>query len=102
MLLQAHHCQWATLFNLGDHATCCAHIEAGLALYDRERHGGHASLYGGHDPKVCGLGERALALWLLGYPEQALRSAESGLAHARDLTHAGSLAHSMDLMMMLL
>ena len=101
LLLQAHHCQWATLFNLGDHTACCAHIEAGLALYDRERHGSHASLYGGHDPKVCGLGERALALWLLGYPEQALQSAEAGLAHARDLAQAGSLAHSMDQTVML-
>ena len=101
LLLQAHHCQWATLFNLGDHTACCAHIEAGLALYDRERHGSHASLYGGHDPKVCGLGERALALWLLGYPEQALRSAEAGLAYAHDLAQAGSLAHSMDQTVML-
>jgi len=101
LILQAHHCQWATLFNLGDHTDCCVHIDAGLALYDPEQHCRHAAWYGGHDPKVCGLGERALALWLLGYPEQALRSAEAGLAYARDLAHAGSLAHSMDQNVML-
>jgi class 3 adenylate cyclase/predicted ATPase len=101
LILQAHHCQWATLFNLGDHTECCAHVEAGLTLYDPEQHRQHAAWYGGHDPKVCGLGERALALWLLGYPEQALRSAEAGLAYARDLAHAGSLAHSMDQTVML-
>ena len=101
LILQAHHCQWATLFNLGDHTDCCAHIDAGLALYDPEQHREHAAWYGGHDPKVCGLGERALALWLLGYPEQSLRSAEAGLAYARGLAHAGSLAHSMDQSVML-
>ncbi len=101
LILQAHHCQWATLFNLGEHTNCCAHVEAGLALYDPEQHRQHATWYGGHDPKVCGLGERALALWLLGYPQQALRSAEAGLAYARDLDHAGSLAHSMDQTVML-
>jgi class 3 adenylate cyclase/predicted ATPase/predicted nucleic acid-binding Zn ribbon protein len=101
LLLQAHHCQWATLFNLGDHTACCAHIEEGLALYDPKQHGGHAFLYGGHDPQVCGLGERALSLWLLGYPEQALASAEEGVGWARALCHAGSLAHSMDQSVML-
>ena len=101
LILQAHHCQWATLFNLGDHTDCCAHIEAGLALYDHEQHRQHAAWYGGHDPRVCGLGERGLALWLLGYPEQALASAAEGLAYATDLAHAGSLAHSMDQSVML-
>ena len=101
LILQAHHCQWATLFNLGDHTACCTHVDAGLALYDPARHREHASVYGGHDPKVCGLGERALALWLLGYPAQALVSAEEGLAHARALGHAGSLAHSLDQAVML-
>jgi class 3 adenylate cyclase/predicted ATPase len=101
LILQAHHCQWATLFNLGAHTECCAHIEAGLTLYDPEQHRQHAAWYGGHDPKVCGLGERALALWLLGYPEQALASVAEGLAYAHDLGHAGSLAHGMDQAVML-
>ncbi|HEX2478358.1 MAG TPA: AAA family ATPase [Geminicoccaceae bacterium] len=101
LILQAHHCQWATLFNLGDHTGCCMHVDAGLALYDPERHREHAASYGGHDPQVCGHGERALSLWLLGYPERSLASAEAGLAYARALGHAGSLAHSMDQAVML-
>ena len=34
LMLQAHHCQWATLYMLGAHSECCRHIEAGLALYE--------------------------------------------------------------------
>ena len=34
LLLQAHHCQWATLYMLGAHDECRRHIDAGLQLYD--------------------------------------------------------------------
>jgi class 3 adenylate cyclase/predicted ATPase len=96
LLLQAHHCQWATLYMLGAHDECCGHIEAGLGLYDPRQHRAHATLYGGHDAKVCALGERALARWLLGKPGAALEDVASALAWADALSHAGSRAHAMD------
>lgn len=101
LLLQAHHCQWATLYMLGAHVECCRHIDAGLELYDADRHRAHASLYGGHDARVCGLGERALARWLLGHPQEALDHARSALAWAEQLSHAGSRAHAMDYFLVL-
>lgn len=99
--LQAHHCQWAVLFNLGDHLNCCQHIERGLAIYAQGDYRAQAAFYGGHDPAVCGHGEMALSLWLLGYPERALRHIEQALALARELPEAGSRAHALDIALML-
>jgi class 3 adenylate cyclase/predicted ATPase len=96
LLLQAHHCQWATLFHLGDHEACRRHVAAGLALYDPEVHRRQASLYGGHDARVCAFGERALSLWLCGWPDQARAELAKALDWASALGHAGSLAHARD------
>ncbi len=101
LLLQAHHCQWATLFHLGSYQDCCHHVEQGLALYDPEHHRHQAAVYGGHDAKVCGHGEHALALWLRGYPAQAERELEHALDQAAELEHAGSWAHARDYAMIL-
>lgn len=99
--LQAHHCQWATLFDLGEHAACCAHIEEGLSLYEGGDYRSQGVLYGGHDPKVCGLGEKALSLWLQGYPEQALAMCRMSVEHATRLQHRGSISHALDIEIML-
>ncbi|MCZ7599734.1 MAG: hypothetical protein M5U09_21010 [Gammaproteobacteria bacterium] len=58
LLLQAHHCQWATLFNIGEQVECLQHVDVGLPLYDPASHHRHASLYGGHDPR-CAVSGRA-------------------------------------------
>jgi predicted ATPase len=61
----------------------------------------HAAMYGGHDPKVCGCGEAAFSLWLLGRADQSLKRADEGLAWARGLAHTGSLAHALDMNLLL-
>ena len=73
LVLQAHHALWPSRLFLGEFVGARADVEAGLAIYDSERHRSLAFLYGGHDAAVCGYGLGALALWVLGYPEQALR-----------------------------
>jgi predicted ATPase len=95
-LVQAHHCQWATLYMLGAHEECCRHAYEGIRLYDPERHRLQAHLYGGHDPKVCALGERALSCWLLGRPYASLASVRLALGWAESLEHVGSRVHAMD------
>ncbi|HWK44622.1 MAG TPA: adenylate/guanylate cyclase domain-containing protein [Stellaceae bacterium] len=97
LLLQAHHCQWASHFNAGDFTGSNAHIEDGLGIYTPEDHRHHASLYGNHDAKVCAHGERSLVLWMLGRPDEALAEERVCLAWAGELDHAGSLGHSMDI-----
>jgi predicted ATPase/class 3 adenylate cyclase len=95
-LVQAHHCQWATLYMLGEHEECCRHADEGIRLYDPERHRLQAHLYGGHDPKVCALGEKALSCWLLGRSEESLRSVRLAQEWAESLAHVGSRIHAMD------
>jgi len=101
LALQAHHCQWATLFMLGEQEACCSQIEKGLELYDAKAHFSPAGVYGGHDAKACALGEAALSYCLRGYPDRALRYGNAALEWARQLNHSGSLAHALDYAVML-
>jgi predicted ATPase len=63
------------------------HVEAGLAIYDRAQHEQLSVHYGVHDVGSCALYERALALWNLGFLDQARSWLErsTSLAHALDL-----------------
>ena len=65
--------------------------EQGLALYDPQRHRTLALLYG-HDPGVCCRGVAGIALWLLGYRDQALRQQQAADTLAHELAHPPSLA----------
>jgi predicted ATPase len=95
LLLQAHHAAWVTRLWVGELASTHDHVSQGLALYDRETHGRHAVLYGGHDPAACGCGHDAIALWMMGYPDQALASLRRGIAFASDLGHPPSVGHAL-------
>jgi len=95
LVLQAHHAAWATLVFDGDLAGSQEHVRQGLKLYDREKHGRHALLYGGHDPAVCGTGQDGIAYWALGFPDQAAQSARQSIAFANALEHPPSLGHGL-------
>lgn len=100
--LQAHHCQWATRFHLGDHQGCLHHIYSGLALYADRDYRSHAARFGGHDPRVCALGEMAQSLWLTGHPDQANAHIRRARLWAEELKQSGSLVHVMDMNLLLL
>jgi class 3 adenylate cyclase/predicted ATPase len=93
--LQAHHAAWPSALFLGELTAAREHVAQGLALYDPEKHRAHAFLYGGHDTAVCGKGQGAVALWLLGYPDQAARSAHDAVSFGERLAHVPSLAHAL-------
>jgi hypothetical protein len=93
--LQAHHSAWATLIWGGEFVRSHDHVRQGIALYDPNKHRHHALLYGGHDPGVCGKGQGAVALWALGYPDQAAQSAREGIVLAEGLRHVPSVLHSL-------
>ncbi len=97
LLLQAHHCNWATGYAAGDFARCCQHIEAGLAIYATGDFRQHARLYGNHDACVCAHGELAQVRWMQGRPVSALESERRALAWADTLDHLGSRLHAMDM-----
>ena len=94
--MQAHHCAWGTTFQLGHHAACLDHIKQGLALYETVEQEDQARLFGGHDTAVCGLGEAALAHWLMGDVGKSNRAVQQALARADQLQHIGSRTHAMD------
>ncbi len=95
LLLEAHHEIWANLFMLGELTSARMHLEQGFALYDPQKHKHHAFLYGGHDPGVCCGWHSAEVLWLLGYPDQALRRSQDSLALARELSHPSTMVYAL-------
>jgi predicted ATPase len=95
LLLEAHHEAWANLSMFGEFKSAWLHLEQGFALYDAQRHKHHALRYGGHDPGVCCRYHAADVLWLLGYPDQALRRSQDSLALARELSHTSTMATAL-------
>ena len=53
----------------------------------------------GHDPGVCARNVSALALWLLGYPEQAQDRFKEAFGLCRELGHGGTLADTFQMAM---
>ncbi|RDI60802.1 ATP-binding protein [Microvirga subterranea] len=94
--LQALHCAWAANFHAGQHHLCLDCINKGLTLYDSDRGRLSRARYGGHDANVCGLGERAQLLWLMGDNEGAIESMSQAMAWAEATDHPGSLCHALD------
>ncbi len=90
-LLEAHHTLWTTHFLTGELPLARTHMEQGLALLDPEQSRALAVTYG-HDPGVCCRGGAAVVLWLLGYPDQALRQLHAAHALAQEVAHPPSLA----------
>ncbi len=95
LLLQAHHCNWATYYDIGDFDHCSRHLERGLAIYRSGDFRHHARLYGGHDALVCGLGALAQLEWMRGHPLRALTYEEEGRNWDAAMHHAGTHAHAL-------
>lgn len=93
--LQSFHCAWATSFHAAQHDFCQKCIADGLALYDLERAQRSRVYYGGHDAKVCALGEKALSLLLTGDEFGAEQSIEACIAWGTTVDHVGSLLHAL-------
>ena len=86
LLLEAHHLLVYNLVYLGEF-TLAREYSDGIALYNPHPHSPISD-----DPVVCCLSHRAFALWALGYPDQALKSAYDALTQAQRLSHPLSLA----------
>jgi class 3 adenylate cyclase/predicted ATPase len=86
LLLVAHQVLGDHLFWLGEFATAREHLEQGIALYDAQQHRSLAFRYG-YDPGVACQLFAAIVLWLLGYPDQALKEIHAALSLARELSH---------------
>ncbi len=79
---------------LGELAQARSYFEQIVAQHDSERQRALAYLYG-QEPGVAGRTFLAWALWLLGYPDQALKRCQEALSLAREVEHAPSQAYAL-------
>jgi len=99
--LVAHGALADTLLWHGDFAHAREHAEQGVAAYALAQHRSLAFLYGGHDLGVSSSLWRALALWHLGYPDQAVQSIHQTLPLLETLAHPYSTVHTLSFSAML-
>lgn len=90
--VQVHYGHGATLFHLGELDEARRHLEAALAEYRPETHHKQILLFGGYDPGVACSLWLAWTLALQGEIEQAASYTRAGLALAKSLGDAFSLA----------
>ena len=89
-LTVGHRIMGITLAFTGDFAGALAHYDRSLALYDPAEHRPLAARFG-YDTRVTVLCWRALASWVLGYPEKALADANHAVKDAREIGGAATL-----------
>ncbi len=94
LLFEAHMVLGMTLFRLGEVLPARTHLEQGTALYDPTQHHAQVFLYAA-DPGVILLCYAARALWLLGYPAQAVERSQAALTLADQLSHPFSQAYAL-------
>jgi adenylate cyclase len=91
LLAQAHHTLGAGYCTTGKFPEALGHFEQAVDVYDPVRQRAHADTYG-HDPGVLSLILSGFALWFLGYPDQAVKRNDEGIARGRKLSHPATLA----------
>jgi predicted ATPase len=93
LLLEMCQVMGIALFYLGEFQQALPYLARGSVMYEPERH--HALIYehGGADTGVAIRTHEALALWTLGYPDQAGQRMQNALDTAKSLTrHPFSVA----------
>lgn len=91
LLIEVHRALGNTLLWIGEFAHAREHLQKAVALHNPEQHKAMAFQYGTDPRTVCLLYE-TLALWVLGYPEQALQKSREALARAEEGAHQQSLS----------
>jgi predicted ATPase len=91
-LIVAHDALGETLVFLGEFAPARAHLERATALYDPQKRRSPRALT---DPGISSRALLAGALWMLGYPEQALQRSTEALRLAEAQAHPYLLASTL-------
>src|SRR5271165_36154 len=93
-LMIGHRLMGTSSLVTGDIAAGRAHFDQAIALYEPAEHRPLATRFG-QNAGVAALSFRSLALWLLGYPEAALRDADDALMIAREMGQAATLMYAL-------
>jgi predicted ATPase len=83
-----------TLFSLGEVTLSREHAEQGIAINDPQQHR-LLTFRSGEDPGMSCRAFAALALWWLGYPDQAITRSREACSLAQELAHPFSLAWAL-------
>ncbi|MGY4505555.1 tetratricopeptide (TPR) repeat protein [Bradyrhizobium sp. GM24.11] len=90
--LAAHRLAALTAMHAGDFLTARSEFETILSRYDPDAHRPPPVHYV-HDPKASALPYLAIVLWILGYPDQALRTSRAAFEYAAELNQTNLTAH---------
>jgi predicted ATPase len=94
-LIVGHRLMGISLIVTGDIAAGRGHLDQTIAPYDPAEHRPLATRFN-VDSRVAALSYRSVALWVLGYPEAALRDADGALKKARAIGQAATLMFALD------
>jgi len=94
LLLIAHDTVGENMYSGGEFVPARTHLERASALYNPSRHRSLPSLYW-MNRGVNSLAYAGNALWILGYPDQAVDRVDRALALARELSHPYSLCFAL-------
>jgi predicted ATPase len=93
-LVLGHDCYGRDLLLAGKFASSRLHLEEVLALYDPISHRSLLHQIGSH-PRAVSRGQLGIALFCLGFPDQALAQSNAGITEALTLAHPPSLAATL-------
>ena len=96
ILMEALFMPGVTIFYRGEFAAARRYFERALATYDDRERTKFWSTFTGHDAGVTHRCYLALALWQLGYPDQAMKLDRETRELARTIGHAFSTGHALD------
>ena len=94
LILEAYLARGVSALFVGELDEARSRLEQGVSMYDPLRHQALSLTYGSVDPGVGCAAHAAWTLWLLGYPEQALKAADQAQTWAKNVlpyTRARSL-----------
>lgn len=94
--LETHLMLGASSLFTGKPTSALSHLEQAIDLYDRDQHHALAHDYAG-DPCVFCMSYTAQALWLLGYPSQAMDKMRDTLELAHELGHPYSFVFALSM-----
>ncbi len=100
LVLAAHRALGQNLCFMGELEQAHSHLQQALLLYDENQHSA-LSIHYGQDLAVICCAWEGLALWLLGYPNQALRMSRDAIERAQKLADPYSEAYALNWAIML-
>ena len=92
-LIEAHFAQCVSHAMRGELLEACAQGDKAIDLYGPKPRPELALNYG-HDPAMSSGVVTGWALWLLGYPDRAVKASQAGITLAEELAHPHSLAYA--------